>query len=89
MFANGKAITRASITSRAPDAPLDPMIRPGIGQGWAIRRSDPYVGISAEWREPQQPAPGPTHLPEELRALMIAELIDEDQLPKKKGKKKK
>jgi hypothetical protein len=51
VFANGKAITRASITSRAPDAPLDPMIKPGFGQGWAIRRSDPYVGISMEWRE--------------------------------------
>ncbi len=38
----------------------------------------------------QSPARGPEHLPEELRALMIAELIDEDQLPKKKkGKKKK
>jgi hypothetical protein len=38
---------------------------------------------------PQHPVPGPTHLPEELRAKLIAELIDEDQLPKKKGKKKK
>jgi hypothetical protein len=32
----------------------------------------------------QPPARGPEHLPEELRAMMIAELIDEDQLPKKK-----
>ncbi len=40
--------------------------------------------------QPQQPAPGPAHLPEELRAKLIAELIDEDQAPKKKknGKKK-
>jgi hypothetical protein len=32
------------------------------------------------------PPQGPEHLPEELRALMIAELIDEDEAPRKKKK---
>ncbi len=35
------------------------------------------------------PVSAPTHLPEELRAKMIAELIDEDDAPKKKKKGKK
>ncbi len=34
----------------------------------------------------QQPIPGPTHLPVELRAKLVAELIDEDWAPKSKKK---
>lgn len=51
VFANGRRITRASITTLAPDTILDPGIAHMFPKGWAIRQPDPYIGITMEWKD--------------------------------------